>query len=172
MLTPGLLEVPTGLLVGEEDPVTASVLPVEKTELDEGVAGVVRALVFDGGKPVGYPGAELGDDEEPVTVPVLPVEKMALEESMIVSVSVLVVGVRRLVEYPGTEVGIEDPVTASVLPVETTVLDSETVNVRVVVLGVSVLLEVLGDGEDESVVLMLGLDVGVTAEIDKHSVDV
>lgn len=48
---------------------------------------------------------------------------MALEESMIVSVSVLELGVRRLVEYPGTEVGIEDPVTASVLPVETTVLD-------------------------------------------------
>lgn len=58
MLAPGVLEVPTGLLVGEEGPVTASVLPVEKIELDEGIAGVVRALVLVVGRPVGYPGTE------------------------------------------------------------------------------------------------------------------
>lgn len=39
----------------------------------------------------------------------------------------------------------------------------------VLVLGVS-LLEVPGDEESESVLPLLGLGVGVTAEIDKHSV--
>lgn len=59
MLAPGAPEGPAGLLVGEEDAVTAPVLPEDEIGLDEDeiglgedVAGVVRALELGVGRPV------------------------------------------------------------------------------------------------------------------------
>ncbi len=69
-------------------------------------------------------------------------EKIVLEELMKVGVNVLVLGDGKpIVGYPGAEVGIEDdPVTASVLPVEKAVFDRDVVKLRVLLLGISTLV--------------------------------
>ena len=144
--------------VGDEEPVTASVVTVEETEL---VRVVGEVTVLPELVRVRVASEALLDDEdadgEPVTASVLPVEDISLEveDSLRVSVNVLVIDDGRLLV--GTD---DDPVTASVLPVENAVLlaldgDTDKVIVLVLVPILPLLLLVLDGDTDKVIVLVL-----------------